>query len=335
MSYARVLAARISANPAEVLGPQLRVARQILHGADPWEVLGDPSSSVRRMLVRRFGAEVVHFLAQLHTNFYVTAEMAEHYWRWHIQGAIVGTYDELTAMRASAGLRLGQLFEADHILEARIHRMIRDGIRGHVLRSQFHHSADYAARAQGLEHSTRGTPEFAISDGMALLVPSNEIVAWRIHRQLASGVGPQAVRHIAPQLYPHQGVGSKTSRVAQIIPWGLEGTYAYRELLDGSVWVACREFGLSQEYARTIQGDLVASIRLGVREDPETAQLVLRWLRQQTGRTLTPDSEQLIPALLRALPIRGLDDDFLSTWSFRAPMYPVPFEDVTREIFGQ
>lgn len=335
MSYVRELAALIAANPRAMLGPELRTTRQVMGGDDPWQILGDPGGAVRRMLLRRYGREVVETLGELHARFQVTRPMAEAYWRWVMNRNLVGTYEGLRTVRRDAQItNLGDIFEIDHILEARIHRMLRDGIDGHILRSEVHESAYEAARARNLEHSIHTNPEFEIPDGAAMLVPSNEITAWRLHRMLAENIGPQELRAIAPRLYPHQGIGSKTSRFAQVVPWGLEGLYSYRELLDGSVWIVRRELGLPAAFARTIQHDLAESIQIGVRGDTETAALVLRWLRIQTGRRLTADSDELVPAVLQALPVRDLPDDFLRTWRFKAPVYPVPFEDVTREIMG-
>jgi hypothetical protein len=133
-------------------------------------------------------------------------------------------------------------------------------------------------------------------------------------------------------LYTHTGIGSKTTRMAQLLPFGLEGVYSYRDILDASIWVPVHEFGLPAYFRDVIHDDMINSIAEGIRDDPQAAEHALHWIRTQTGRRLTSDSEHLEAALGAVLPIRDLPDDFLDRWDFRAPIYLTPFEEATRAL---
>ena len=332
---ARALMARIAANPLEILGRRRRTAQQILHGADPWEVIGDPTGTVRRMLVRSYGSDVVRAFERIHQTFQVTPAMAQQYLRWIAERRLVDTYAELRALRSSAGIdNLQDIFEIDHLLEGRLHRMLREGVDGHTFRTAFHpDGTKVAAQALRLEHFFNSTL-LKIEDGTAMLVPSNEVAAWRLNRILATELGQEGMRTLAPLLYAHTGIGSKTTRLAQLLPWGLEGIYSYREILDASVWVLVHELGLPHEFGRVVHSDLIQSIAKAIGEDARTAELALPWIRRETGRRLTAESDLLEEALAMALPLRDLAPDFLEQWRYTAPIYLIPFEEATEEIFG-
>lgn len=329
---ARQLVQHLAGDPRrreELFASQSWVVRAWNRGADPYEVLGEPTAALRRVMLRRFGPELVAALETVHRDHRVTEAMVETFWAWTRSGEIVGTYDELKALRSASRIRgIGAALHADHLLEARLHRMVRDGVAGHTARSVRHAQVLPSDQRVVEEHldawlSARGD---AIGDGLCVLTPSTEVFAYRFARALRRHTGTPSA---AAWFYPHLGDASKTARMAVLLPYHLEGMYSLKEMLDATLWVTTRMFHLPRALAPHIRDDLVKSVMFAVQNDPRTAELVVGGLRRRTGRYVSPDSEDALRDALRSiLPVGELPNDFLDTWRFRAPIVrPETYDD--------
>lgn len=280
--------------------------RRLRRGQDVYSLISEAEGQLLRVLRTQLGESTLEQVRQLSRRYRVNRDQAEAYVELIRNGSltgrtgsIVGTHDELRTL--VKGTPLSFILESDHIVEQRIHRTVRDGLAGHAARSP-----EYAVRDSVLQRTVErrlGASNLSkiadIRDGLAVLVPANDIVAYRLSRQvqaILSRTAETTQRFISatPWYYIHRGFGSKTARMAQMIPYRLEGAFSYREFLDATRWVACYEFNLPREFEEFIRDDLIESILDALEEDEELARLALRSL---PGRPRSISSPRLRPAL--------------------------------------
>lgn len=299
-------------DPAELT--RSRTIRQIVAGADVYEVLGEPTDAVRRALRRRYGAEIVAQMAAIHSTWRVTREQAELYLEW-LQGrsfSLVGNHALLVAQKRNT--LLGRILESDHLLEQRIHRMMRDGPMGHSARTA--HYAQATGDAQRALERDFGADHLAervlMNEALAVLVPANEVVAYRLGHHLRTEA------QFAPWYYHHQGLSSKTARMQTFIPWRLEGEFSYQELFDATRWVLFEEMKLPRGLEPLLRDDFAESIIHAIQHEPLAAEYVLPAL---PGRIRSPDSPRLDEAVRQYLRTERLDRaTFFERWKKFSPI---------------
>jgi hypothetical protein len=254
---------------------------EIAAGGDVYRILGEGSQAVRRLLRNSFGPSTADAMGRLSVTWAVSPDQARLFARWIKDGQIVGSHADLLALKA--GGPLGFLLQSDHILEQRIHRMLRDGVPGFTARSSAYAQISTEAQQQiqrdfGAFYSADGEQ---IMDALAVLTPANEIVGYRLTRALPDALraeGIRGLRSAAPWAYIHQGLGSKTHRMAEIIPYRLEGDLSYQQLFDATRWVVCNELGLPRDigFQRLLLDDFLDSAFIGLRNDDLTGELLRR-----------------------------------------------------------
>ncbi|NPC70276.1 hypothetical protein HPP05_11020 [Corallococcus exiguus] len=305
-----------------------RTLRQIERGADVYEVIAQ-TPALRRLVERRFGELTVEEILAADLRWQVDARQAEAYLELLMDGALLGTHEALVA--AKRGGPLGRILESDHLIEQRLHRMIRDGPAGHTVRSpEYALPSGDAQRALERDWGAEHLAETRLmQDALAILVPANEVVHYRMTRKLreltrgASHPGlPDlaSLPSVAPWYYIHQGVGSKTARMRELLPWRLEGAYSYQEMLDATRWVLCHEFNLSPVLEQAIREDMVESIVYAIRHDDEAAEILLPSL--PGPRIRSPDSDRLEGAVRDALHLTPLDASRFdrARWNYLPPI---------------
>ena len=133
-----------------------------------------------------------------------------------------GTDQEMLALIGN----LGDYLQSDHLLEQRFIDAIAEGVVG-------------ASRPRG---PVAATLRDAVrhNDALAIPVPTNEIIYTRIARRVSEvDDGFQLAG-----LYPHVGPGSKTSRLAELIPPGTESALSLADLATAQRFVLFDQLGL-------------------------------------------------------------------------------------------
>lgn len=311
---AEALVKGLERTPEEWLGPNNRVVNQA-HSTDEdiYTIFGSPSKALEGALTSWFGKLSVEAMASLDTSFGVSDDVAAAFLGMIHNADVVGTYDELIGRRDDNGVP-ERLVQPDHLIDVRLHRMLRDGREGHEARSRDWKKetgwSESDQRRFEQEHFDLQWSREQIKDGLCILLPANEVVAYRLSRAFQGASPPTSL----PWLYPHPGLGSKSERMKAFIPWAIEGIYSHQEILDATIWVLVHERGLpdSEWFRAALREDLINSILIGAEDDGMLQQyLSISDKEESDARDQLTNDLDIGPDRTRDLPSR---------WRFSSPI---------------
>lgn len=273
----------------------------------------------RSVLANRYGRQIALNMEEQVRRFIVTEEQFQEIQEFFFSrqgtarealrlagrysGKFCNTYENLVQLKTGRGF--SHLYEVDHLIEARIHRMLRDGLNGISSRQLRYYNPEL--------NLVRET----IQDGLSLMVPANSVVAATMSAHATRFVqraGTEESRMFF-YYYVHQGVMSKTTRMAELIPYGLEGEFSFVELLHLHLYALCSERNLPfRTLAPAIRQDFIDSILIGMEDTMDEGdgftELIGQWLRQRPGalrrRIREGLEDEIVVMLEQRLPIDDL-----------------------------
>lgn len=302
---------------ASVFARETRATRRALTAPDIYDLVLEDSRAIVRFIRNHYGSEVLAAIRNRSERFVVTQAHVDAYVDMLVRGFVMNEYGALTAATRSAGI--GHLLHADHIIEGRIHRILRDGTAGFTARSSDYAHLSSIDRLALERHLGSEFTDDRIIDALAILVPVNELVAVRLARLMPDSLarhGSSGLSSALPWNYFHLGLGSKTSRMANLIPWRLEGNFTYRQLFDATRWVVCYELGApgARRFQLRLQDDFMHSVRVGLETSDETVDMVRTSL---FGRSSRASIDEIEAGVRRHLSLRTLTIE-----DFQSPNFP-------------
>lgn len=258
-------------------------ARHIASGRNALEVLIE-SDPLRRLLANWFGAAGVQRIERIIQRWQVNQAQAEEFvrmvegvghWERRIDDervwGMIGTFEELS--RRKKGTILSRLVEIEHIFEQRFGRMIRDGQAGFRARRAIGWlTRDEQQALERREGAMRLADRITISDGLSIYALANGVAAYNMSHILTRNLGPTHGGALA--FYIHQGPGSKTHLMADLIPYRQEGYYRYRQILQATQHVVFNVLGLPRELNDLVVEDMIDSIMIAVYDDPDLLAMI-------------------------------------------------------------